>query len=363
MSQTAPIPRCDVSIRPATLADVPFIDSLQKNYRRRLGFMRTSWLEQRVGAGQVLVAEEVGSSELVVGSAEQTCSLPTTNYQPPTPQGYIISQDKYNKREELGLVVQLCVAPGAQRKLIGATLLKAAFDHAAYGCRLFCCWCAQDIEANRFWESVGFVPLAYRAGSEKKRKGGRVHIFWQKRIRQGDVATPWWYPTETTGGAIGEGRIVLPIPPGKHWSDELPTLLPREQLPVARSQLPGKKRLALPSLTTGNRQLATSVPKPQAITRSSGLRFGPAPEAVSEQKPKEKKAPEKRVRPKNDTKLVAAARELRDRWLEHVNAGGSLLESAGKYDVARVLPAAPPTTSALELSHAPSRRKALRQAA
>jgi hypothetical protein len=36
-----------------------------------------------------------------------------------------------------------------------------------------------------------------------------------------------------------------------------------------------------------------------------------------------------------------AARELRDRWLEHVNAGGTLLESSGKYDVTRALPVTP----------------------
>ena len=30
---------------------------------------------------------------------------------------------------------------------------------------------------------MGFVPLAFRAGSAKK---SRVHIFWQQRIREGD---------------------------------------------------------------------------------------------------------------------------------------------------------------------------------
>ena len=103
------------------------------------------------------------------------------------------------------------VVPGQQRGLIGATLLKAMFDRAAYGCRLFCCWCAQDIEANHFWESLGFVPLAFRAGSRQK---DRVHIFWQKRIRAGDTTTPWWFPAQTTGGSIREDRLVLPIPPG-----------------------------------------------------------------------------------------------------------------------------------------------------
>ena len=55
-------------------------------------------------------------------------------------------------------------------------------------------------------------------------------------------------------------------------------------------------------------------------------------------------------------KLVAAARELRDRYLEHVNAGSGVPASQGKYDVsrslspadvARALPAAPPAAALL----------------
>jgi hypothetical protein len=34
-----------------------------------------------------------------------------------------------------------------------------------------------------------------------------------------------------------------------------------------------------------------------------------------------KKVREKRVKAKNDPRLIAAARELKDRWLEHVNSG------------------------------------------
>jgi ribosomal protein S18 acetylase RimI-like enzyme len=80
------------------------------------------------------------------------------------------------------VIYQLCVAPGEQRKLVGAALMRAVFERSAYGCKLYCCWCAQDIEANRFWESLGFVPIAFRAGSRAK---DRVHIFWQRRIRDG----------------------------------------------------------------------------------------------------------------------------------------------------------------------------------
>jgi hypothetical protein len=216
------------------------------------------------------------------------------------------------------------------------TLLKAAFERASYGVRLFCCWCAQDIEANRFWESVGFVPLAYRAGSEKK---GRVHIFWQKRIREGDTgagATPWWFPSETKGGAMGAPRLVFPIPADRHWSDEMPVILPQAQ--EAQKKLPGPRKAKAP---------VPVVPKRPTISRAMTLRVE-APEAPEAQKPKEKKP---RERKKNDPKLVAAARELRDRWLEHVNgaggAGEMMLEGAGKYDVARALPDAPTNLKAL----------------
>ncbi len=42
-------------------------------------------------------------------------------------------------------------------------------------------------------------------------------------------------------------------------------------------------------------------------------------------------------KPKNDLMHVAAARELRDRWLEEVNAGRYLPAANGKYDVSRAI--------------------------
>ncbi|HSV14657.1 MAG TPA: hypothetical protein VLI90_10375 [Tepidisphaeraceae bacterium] len=43
------------------------------------------------------------------------------------------------------------------------------------------------------------------------------------------------------------------------------------------------------------------------------------------------------VKVKSDPKLVAAAREWRDRWLERVNAGQYLPAAEGKYEVSRAL--------------------------
>jgi hypothetical protein len=235
-----------------------------------------------------------------------------------------MGQDRYFKRDDVGIVYQMNIVPGSQRGLVGATLLKAQFERSAYGCKLYCCWCAQDLGANKFWEAMGFVPLAFRAGSRGKR---RVHIFWQRRIRAGDVTTPYWFPSQTGAGALKEDRLVLPIPPGTHWSEVKATVLPSEEFTEE-----AKKEKA----ARGERKprVKKEVVK-QSSVGSGGLRFGaPVVEKVKEVKVKE---PKKKV--KNDPKLVAAARELRDRWLEQVNAPGgeNLLVGAGKYDVSRAL--------------------------
>jgi hypothetical protein len=89
-------------------------------------------------------------------------------------------------------------------------------------------------------------------------------------------------------------------------------------------------------------------PKPDTRKPSKRqfVRLGPPPadtpaDAVTirvGEKPKREKKP----RAKHDPKLVAAARELRDRWLERVNADPSMLVSSAKYDVSRSLEAIAP---------------------
>jgi hypothetical protein len=316
-----PIPTADVSVREATLDDIPFIDQLQKLHREGVGFMHRGTLEGKIAAREVLVAEG---------------PLPEGPLPGPLPGGegerlgYIIHKDRYLKRDELGVIFQLCVAQGEQRKLVGATLVREAFARSAYGCRLYCLWCAQDLDANYFWESLGFVPIAFRAGSAKKR---RVHIFWQKRIREGDHETKWWYPCQTSGGAIGDDRLVFPIPPGKHWRDDMPMILPKPQaaLTDARATRPrAAKNVAPPSPKHVVRQFGGPSDEPVL----------PTPAPVAAEKPRREKKPKVKCDPKH----IALARELRDRWSEHVNAGqagGASIESAGKYDLTRVLPETP----------------------
>jgi hypothetical protein len=320
-AQPLPLPRVAIATRVATMDDLPFLDALQKQHSKALGFFPRAQMEGYVDNQWVLIAEP--STEYSVPSTEEA-----------KPLGYVISRDRYLKRDELGVVYQLCVVPGNQRKLIGAALIQSVFERSAYGCKLYCCWCAQDLAANHFWESMGFVPIAFRAGSTGKR---RVHIFWQRRINADDVVTPYWYPCQTNGGAIRADRLVFPIPPGTHWAEVQAVALPNAETPRIASE-------AVPRVAPRKRKPAP-IAKPANVPLG-GFQFQaeqPAP-AV---KAKPRRAAEKTT-VKVDPKLVAAARELRDRYLERVNADERFVLPAttGKYRVGRSLP---PMTNASAL--------------
>ncbi|HEX3357504.1 MAG TPA: GNAT family N-acetyltransferase [Tepidisphaeraceae bacterium] len=330
MRQIIPIPRVGVSVRAATMSDLPFIDGLQKMHTKMVGWMPTKALEGKVRLGHVLVAEE--RSEVRDQKSEN--AYLTSDLRPLTsvPVGYCIGNDQYFKRDDVGIIYQMNVAPGKQRGFVGATLVKAMFERAAWGCKLFCCWCAQDIAANHFWESLGFVPLAFRTGSRGKgaKGGARVHIFWQRRIREGDTTTPYWFPSQTSSGAIREDRLVLPIPPGVHWSDAKPVILPGEE--STKLEARNSKQIA----TTRERVPRSKIQNERAPVKALGG-WGFVPPKPDKSRRAERKTTERVPRPKvkNDPRLIAAARELRDCWLEKANSDGLLLESRGKYEVSR----------------------------
>jgi len=329
------LPRVNIRVRPAVLDDLPFIDALQKKHTKQVGFMPKAQFEGKIRLGHVLVAEQcrVGfTPPLSNGGVNPTLQERV---------GYLIGNDQYFKRDDVGIIYQINVLPEYRRSLVAASLLKAQFDRSAYGCRLYCCWCAQDIEANRFWESMGFVALAFRAGSEKK---SRTHIFWQKRIVDGDVTTPWWFPSQTSGGSIREDRLVLPIPPGKQWWDEMPRVLPSEDLSVVSGQLPGGSvKLPVVEKTTARTSRKKSKPvllEQPVVRRPAMLWFRSSTPVQATETVKtlgEKPLKPARVKRKNDPVLIKAARELRDRWLEEVNSGQLMLQSNPKYNACRAM--------------------------
>jgi hypothetical protein len=345
MDAMIPIPRVAVTIRPGVLSDVPFMDALQRMHTKQVGFFPTAQFEGNIKQGKVLVAEQRVEGGEERGENSGLLSTVSSPLSPAQPVGYCIGSDRYFKHDDVGIIYQMNVLPGRQRSLVGAMLLKEQFERSAWGCKLYCCWCAQDIAANKFWEAMGFVALAFRTGSAAK---SRIHIFWQKRIRSGDTTTPWWFPSETAGGAVRENRLVLPIPPGTHWSDAKPLVLPGMETEGSEKRLPG------PRAPRAKKPKAPVI-VPAAIV-SGGLRFSVSAPAMADEKAKqaclEQGRREKKPKVKNDPRLVAAARELRDRWLEQVNRDGFALP-AGKYDVSRQLQGAEWTGDALLIEQSP----------
>lgn len=143
-------------------------------------------------------------------------------------------------------------------------------------------------------------------------------------------ATPWWFPSKTAGGAMNADRLVLPIPEGVHWSEVQPMRIPGLQMQKA---LPAVKKTVMRKVMV---QPPRKPPAPTTIA-SSGLWFAPEPVEVEE----EVEVIEKPAQPavKVTPTAVAFVRELRDRWLEQVNAEPELLLERPRYEVARAPPA------------------------
>jgi hypothetical protein len=335
MTAIIPVPRCPIAVRIATDKDIPFIDQLQKMHSHMVSFMQRKALEGKIAAGQLVIAED--------GQ---------------TPLGYCISQDQYCGRDDVGIVYQLNVLPLKQRNLIGASLVKHVFEKAARGCRLFSCWCAQDIQANFFWESIGFLPIAFRTGSRLKQ---RTHIFWQKRVHDGDTTTPYWYPYQTKSGMLREDRLVVPIPLGTHWRDPMPMLLPTiEVQPELPKTLPGgqpvRPRPEQAQISTAqkvavirskSKNLKGLPAGKAAIITKNGIRYIDRGDYVPEAEPPKVKKPPK-PRAKHDPKQIAAARELHDQFLEHIRANPNALpDSNARYHVVKQIEAAAPKVTPL----------------
>ncbi|WP_221435423.1 hypothetical protein [Algisphaera agarilytica] len=195
--------------------------------------------------------------------------------------------------------------------------------------------------------------------------------------------TSWWYPFETQGGAMMEGRVVLPLPPEVQWHEATPVVLPGAERRAAETRLledqlsnvekrereakkkgKGKSRAEEgqgPGAGLSGLPGAGLLPGARAVAVGgfgAGSGFGEPAKEVAEDKavmgPDEaelarleaEKAAAKQalraVQRKNDPELVAYARELRDRWQEHTAPGselGRMIESKGRgrYAVGRLL--------------------------
>src|SRR4051812_11126534 len=62
-SAPLPLPRLPITVRAATVDDLPFMDGLQKLHSKQVGWMPTAQFEGKIRAGHVIVAEATASKD------------------------------------------------------------------------------------------------------------------------------------------------------------------------------------------------------------------------------------------------------------------------------------------------------------
>lgn len=323
-------------IRKATMHDYEFIEQMQRHFSNELGFSYRAIIHKRLAAGMMDVAVDSKGVHM----------------------GFIHGNYAYGGQEQLAIVFQLAVVELFHRRLVGACLLHNFMKAAPWGNRLICCWCAQDLPANRFWEGMGFLPIAFRTGSRQRK---RIHIFWQRRTRPQDTVTPLWYPKGTQGGQIAEGRVILPIPVGHSWKEDLPSLLPAEyssNVPLLANGMPDpiaikRTRKTLPGvdvppqerlLLIKRRSAAFCTPGEGEIIVMAGGRMRKRKRPGWVAPPKDEREVKKRRKITDEHR--DASRELRDRYLEALNEHPPT--GSTKYNISRAAELAPSKLSALD---------------
>ena len=150
----------------AHLSDIKYIDLLRAKESEAVGFIPKVRYEMEIAGecgGDILVAREDGD---LVGFAYIT-------YGPP-----------------LSAKIQQIVIQEDARRMDRATALleEIAIRARNRGCAEIGCRCAEDLEANKFWQKLGFIKTAdamgksvYSRGKEKLGKRGR-HINIYRRL-------------------------------------------------------------------------------------------------------------------------------------------------------------------------------------
>src|SRR3954447_25447 len=108
-----PLPRLAINVRPATLDDLPFMDSLQKLHTKQVGWMPTAQFEGKIKAGHVLIAEEARDEETErrrdeVEDRDPAHSVSSSLRLSVSKRvGYCIGNDQYFKHDDIGIIYQL----------------------------------------------------------------------------------------------------------------------------------------------------------------------------------------------------------------------------------------------------------------
>jgi ribosomal protein S18 acetylase RimI-like enzyme len=128
---------------------VDYADSLAKKNVEALSFLPRPRLLEYAVRGQLLIETENGE-----------------------PCGFMV----YGNGWPYLKVYQVAIEYDARRREHGLALVARLIERAKErGCHAISLWCADDLEANAFWESAGFHFAGQREGGRRR---GRKHNRW-----------------------------------------------------------------------------------------------------------------------------------------------------------------------------------------
>lgn len=135
-------------IRLASLADLKYVEGLQKKFSNQVGFLPRCALEAYLNARQVTVTEENSD-----------------------PAGYLIARTSLKHRPELATITQACVQMDAQRRHHGLAVVShfiaAAKADGAIGVQACC---RLDLDSNEFWKAAGFKAVCFLTPKNARRQ-------------------------------------------------------------------------------------------------------------------------------------------------------------------------------------------------
>ncbi|QOV90906.1 GNAT family N-acetyltransferase [Humisphaera borealis] len=151
--------RRSLTILPATLGDLPYIVALAKRETDTIGFL------PRAAYAEYITASPARKGVLLARLNGDPCGFMV----------WRIAADN-TPAPASAKIIQTCIQYDARRRSRGVALVgELLYRVGLLGVERVSLWCADDLEANAFWESCGFQFRGQRDGGTRR---GRNHNLW-----------------------------------------------------------------------------------------------------------------------------------------------------------------------------------------
>jgi hypothetical protein len=142
-ARTADIPRMSkksVRVRAATRRDLPLMRHLQQKLAHAIGYMPPAAIDSCLDAGWIQTADLNDDAA-----------------------GFILARPRLACSPTLTPIIQAAVHFDALRRHVGLAMVdQLAVKAKAAGQEALTCWCAEELDANIFWEAAGFIKVGHR---------------------------------------------------------------------------------------------------------------------------------------------------------------------------------------------------------